>query len=163
MKSVSQLDSNGYFVGPAIADESPLEPGVVLLPAGCIDVPPFEVPAGKMAKWTGTDFVLEAIPTAEPAPVPPPPTPAQLKAEAEATIQLRLDTFARRRGYDSLLSACSYLTSSVPKFAAEAKVCLDARDATWIAANELLASVDPTNLPTIDQVVAAMPALVWPA
>jgi hypothetical protein len=34
-------------------------------------------------------------------------------------IQMRLDTFARSRGYDGILSACTYAASSVEHFARE--------------------------------------------
>lgn len=36
-KEVCQLDENGYFIGTTLAQESPLEPGVLLLPPDCID------------------------------------------------------------------------------------------------------------------------------
>lgn len=36
-KIVSQLDVDGFLVGPVVADESPLEPGVFLIPGGAID------------------------------------------------------------------------------------------------------------------------------
>lgn len=39
-KIVSQLGPDGYLVGPTVADESPLEPGVFLIPGGAIDRPP---------------------------------------------------------------------------------------------------------------------------
>ncbi|WP_184415285.1 DUF4376 domain-containing protein [Rhodocyclus tenuis] len=60
-KIVSQLDGDGFFVGAAIADESPLEPGKFLLPGGCIDVSPPDVPPGKAARWNGEGFVLSDI------------------------------------------------------------------------------------------------------
>lgn len=69
MKTVSQLDLNGYLVGSAIADESPLEEGVFLLPAGCIDLAPIDVPVGQLARFDGMGFVLEDMP--EPVPVAP--------------------------------------------------------------------------------------------
>lgn len=70
---ISQLDAEGYYIYPAEADESPLEPGVWLIPAGAIDVPPPEVPEGLRAKWNPdtSSFLLEVIP--EP-PQPDPPT-----------------------------------------------------------------------------------------
>lgn len=52
-KTSSQLDSDGYFVGVVIADESPLEPGVFLIPGGAIDLPPPEPLAGKRYRPNG--------------------------------------------------------------------------------------------------------------
>ena len=65
MKKVIQLDSNGYFVGFTLADPSPLEPDVYLLPANTIDAPPPDIPEGKRAKWCG-DWILESIPQLDP-------------------------------------------------------------------------------------------------
>ena len=39
-KQVVQLDDNGYYSGQTYADRSPLEPGVWLIPAGCVDTTP---------------------------------------------------------------------------------------------------------------------------
>jgi hypothetical protein len=82
MKQVVQLDINGYFVGVTEADESPLEPGVFLLPAGAIDVLPPIVPEGKRAKWEGA-WVFEDIPAPPPAP-PPLPDPELTYREKRA-------------------------------------------------------------------------------
>jgi hypothetical protein len=83
MKQVVQLDINGYFVGVTEADESPLEPGVFLLPAGAIDVLPPIVPEGKRAKWEGA-WVFEDIPAPPPAPPPlPDPEPTYREKRAE--------------------------------------------------------------------------------
>lgn len=49
-KIVSQLDSEGYFIAEVLADESPLEPGVFLLPAGCADIRGPELQPGECAK-----------------------------------------------------------------------------------------------------------------
>ena len=77
MKQAVQLDIDGYFVGITEADESPLEPGVFLLPAGAIDVLPPIVPEGKRAKWEGA-WVFEDVPS------PAPPLP-ELEPEPELT------------------------------------------------------------------------------
>ncbi len=69
-KLVCQLDADGYFVGMTVADESPLEPGVWLMPAHTVDVAAPEVPEGYRAEWSGANFDLEEIP-AEPEPEPP--------------------------------------------------------------------------------------------
>jgi hypothetical protein len=76
MKQVIQLDADGYFVGFTTADESPLEPGVFLIPAGAIDAPTPNVPEGQRAKWEG-QWVFEDIPQPEPEPEPEPLTPEQ--------------------------------------------------------------------------------------
>jgi len=60
MKQVIQLDANGYFAEVTEADESPLEPGVYLLPAGCIDVVVPTIPEGQKAKWDG-EWLFENI------------------------------------------------------------------------------------------------------
>jgi hypothetical protein len=65
MKKITQLDAYGYFVGPVIADESPLETGVYLIPANAIDAPLPDVPNGMVAKWSG-EWVFELIPEPEP-------------------------------------------------------------------------------------------------
>lgn len=65
MKQVIQLDAAGYFAGFATADESPLEPGVFLIPGGCIDVSAPAIPDGQRAKWDGA-WVFEGIPQPEP-------------------------------------------------------------------------------------------------
>jgi hypothetical protein len=69
MKQVIQLDAEGYFVGLTTADESPLEPGVFLIPAGAIDAPAPTIPEGQRAKWNGA-WVFEDIPQPEPEPEP---------------------------------------------------------------------------------------------
>jgi|GEM_PF-1846761 len=75
MKQVIQLDSAGYFAGFTTADESPLEPGVFLLPAGAIDAPAPAIQEGKRAKWDGC-WVIEEIPQ-PPKVLDPKPEPDQ--------------------------------------------------------------------------------------
>lgn len=89
-----------------------------------------------------------------------------------ASIQSRLDEFARTRNYDNILSACTYATSAVPKFKAEGQYCVQARDATWAAAYEVMDKVKAGNWPSngahqmpadIADIASALPSLVWPA
>jgi hypothetical protein len=78
-------------------------------------------------------------------------------------VQKRLDDFARTRGYDGVLSACTYATSTVPKFQAEGQYAVNARDAHWAACYAVLADVQAGGeLPTVEEVMGAMPALEWP-
>lgn len=67
-KLVSQLDRRGYFIGAVVADPSPLEEGVFLIPGGAVDVEPPTIPDGKDARWDGGwVFEVKAIPDNRPA------------------------------------------------------------------------------------------------
>jgi hypothetical protein len=87
-----------------------------------------------------------------------------LSAIVEAT-QARLDSFARTRNYDGMLSLCTYATSPTPRFAAEGQYGVEARDATWAKMYEMLAEVQdgtrpmPTGFADVEQ---ELPPLVWP-
>jgi hypothetical protein len=71
-KVVSQLDPQGYFLCTVIADESPLEEGVLLIPGGAVDVAPPDIAEGKRYRLdeTGNAWVAEDIPQPEAAPAP---------------------------------------------------------------------------------------------
>lgn len=88
MKQVSQLDQGGYFVGITVADESPLEPGVFLLPAGAVDAEPPTVPEGQRAKWNG-QWVFEDIPQPEPEPEPEPEPPEPTLEEQAEMLRMQ--------------------------------------------------------------------------
>lgn len=57
---VVQLDVQNYFAGMVDCEESPLEPGVFLVPAGCIEAEEPVIPAGHRAKWNN-GWVIEEI------------------------------------------------------------------------------------------------------
>lgn len=50
---VYQTDENGFYVGEVEATESPLEPGVFLIPGGCVEDAPPAVAAQQAAKREG--------------------------------------------------------------------------------------------------------------
>lgn len=78
-KIVAQIGADGYLVGPTLADESPLEPGVYLIPGGAIDKAlPVEMKPGKRY-WPLEDGWRE-----EDMPAPPQPDREQLLAAAQA-------------------------------------------------------------------------------
>lgn len=65
-KIVSQLDALGYFVTAVVADESPLEPGVFLLPAGAVDLsPPENLTPGKRYRPDGSAWMEDDAPKPE--------------------------------------------------------------------------------------------------
>ncbi|VVP01450.1 hypothetical protein PS862_02869 [Pseudomonas fluorescens] len=64
---VYQYDLAGLFVGATVADESPLEAGVFLMPARCTLLePPQGVPEGSWPRFNGQVWCL----VNRPAPVP---------------------------------------------------------------------------------------------
>lgn len=96
----------------------------------------------------------------KPDPLPPP----DIAGIVVAMVQSKLDEFARSRGYDDVLSACTYAASAVPKFKAEGAYAVQARDAHWGTCYQILADVQAGRraLPTVQQVLAELPPLVWP-
>lgn len=86
-------------------------------------------------------------------------------AEIKAAVQDRLDSFAQTRDYNSILSASTYATSAVTQFAADGQYCVTARDDTWGALYQMLNDYEAGNidLPTVDEALAQLPELAWPA
>lgn len=82
-----------------------------------------------------------------------------------AETQARLDAFASTRGYDGMLSLCSYAASAIPKFAAEGSYGVSARDATWATLYDILAEVEAGTRPIpagFEEIEPELPPLVWP-
>ena len=102
--------------------------------------------------------------TQYPLPVPLAPTLEELQTIFTAAIQDHLDSFARTRNYDGIMSAASYATSTVPKFRTEGQYAVEARDATWAKGYEILDAVlsGQRPMPTIEKVIAELPPLAWP-
>lgn len=93
------------------------------------------------------------------------PDPPSLQEQVVAATQERLDDFARTRNYDGILSACTYATSTAPKFAAEGQYAVQARDATWAALYALLGDVQAGTRPvpaSFADVESFLPVLAWP-
>lgn len=89
----------------------------------------------------------------------------QVISSLSAAIQQHLDAWAQTRGYDGILSACTYATSKVPRFKTEGQAAVNARDEVWSAAYTLLEEVQSgaKPMPTMDEVIATLPVLSWPA
>lgn len=65
----------------------------------------------------------------------------RLKASILASTQAALDAFAETRNYSGIMSACTYVSSTNPKFAAEGAYCVQLRDDTWAKLYTMLAEV----------------------
>jgi hypothetical protein len=103
--------------------------------------------------WNGTSFA--------PAPIPP----DQIKAEIMTATQQRLDTFAKTRLYDGVLSLCTYATSPNPKFQAEGQYGVEARDTTWATLYEIMEEVQAGTRPMpsgYSEIESELPVLQWP-
>jgi len=98
-------------------------------------------------------------------PAPPPENSdiSLLKEELVNIIQLKMDTIAASRGYDSILSLCSYATSTIPQFNREAAAGVVWRDQCWSLGYGILAEVlqGIRPIPTVEEVVAMMPEIDW--
>ena len=96
----------------------------------------------------------------------PQETPEQLQARYTQLAQDALDAFARTRGYDGIMSACSYAGSTDAQFAAEAAYCMALRDRTWRAGYGILDAVKAGEmpLPSEAEFLAMLPVAdaAWP-
>jgi hypothetical protein len=116
MKQVCQLNEAGYFTNITVADESPLEPGVYLMPAGCVDTSPPAIPEGHLAKWEG-QWVFEVIPEPEPAPPPKELTYAEKREREYPTMLDYLDGVVKgdQAQIDAYIAACLAVKAKYPK------------------------------------------------
>ena len=85
----------------------------------------------------------------------------QTKERYANMAQEALDTFAKTKGYDNIMSACSYAVSPDIQFAKEATYCILLRDATWHACYNIL---DSNQLPNEEEFLAMLPTATakWP-
>lgn len=90
----------------------------------------------------------------------------RIKQLATIHIQEQLDAFAQAKGYDNMLSATSYKDSTVVQFSTEASIAIAMRDQIWGSLYTYFESVlaGTTTVPaSIQDIMAALPALEWPA
>ncbi|MFY1867530.1 tail fiber assembly protein [Achromobacter xylosoxidans] len=91
-KIVSQLNSEGFYVGPVIADASPLEPGVFLMPGGAVDAePPEHLVAGKRYKLVVGRWMAEDMPRSDLPVQPESPGAEHLDLAARARRDVLLE------------------------------------------------------------------------
>jgi hypothetical protein len=79
--------------------------------------------------------------------------------------QNRLDTFAKTRNYDGILSLCTYVSDSNPKFQQEGQYGIIIRGETWTKLYEILAEVEAGTRPVpndYEEIEPELPQLEWP-
>lgn len=114
-----------------------------------------------LVKWEAARQVIDA-----PEPPAPAPTPEALFQSAIQATQQRLDDFAASRGYDGILSLCTYATDPDPVYAAEGQRGVTIRSTTWAALRAIQRGVMAGLRPmpaSWAEVEAALPPLTWEA
>jgi hypothetical protein len=91
----------------------------------------------------------------------------RLKLAILDAAQTQLNEFANTRGYDGIMSACTYATSTIPKFAAEGQYCVQLRDETWATLYGMLAEIEAGTRPlpeSFEDIAHELPlaTAVWP-
>lgn len=151
-----EIDPEGYFVcddplhqAPIWVAARPMQPCIAPRYVGGATNPATGERAGGAWAETGT-------PTVE--------SQEQAAARLTKTIQIRLDEIAAERGYDSILSLCSYATSTVERFRLEGQAGVVLRDQCWQLGYSVLAEVEQglRAMPTDEEALTMMPAMVWP-
>jgi hypothetical protein len=89
---------------------------------------------------------------------------ALMKARFQAAIEAHVNVTAHARGYHSDVSLASHVASTIPAWAAEATAFIAWRDAVWLHVFAQLALVESGDReePTIDGLIAELPAISWP-
>lgn len=145
MKQVVQLDENSIFAGVAFADESPLEEGVYLMPAGTVDAEVPETPEGHLARWNN-GWVFDAIPEPEAPPSEPDPTPEQVKAEAQRRITAIAPEWKQR---NLIAQAAILAEKGRANWTAEELAAWDAGSLVWVSivatrtVSDVIEAMDP--------------------
>lgn len=97
-------------------------------------------------------------------PPPPPPTESEIIASLTAAVQQHLDTTARTRNYDGILSLCTYATSLDPTFKCEGQAGVEWRDSVWRTSYQIMAEVKVGTraTPGSEELLSLLPEIVWP-
>lgn len=90
---------------------------------------------------------------------------AEFYQQMVVATQDYLDKFAQEKGFDNILSACTYATSLSPEFWAWGNYAVEARDSTWAKLKEIENDVRSGKRPTplsFEDIKEELPKLVWP-
>lgn len=91
--------------------------------------------------------------------------PAPEDIDYKSAVQALIDATARQRNYDGGVSLAGYATSTTPQWAAEAAAFIAWRDAVWayVYAQLVAIAAEQRERPRVDELVAELPAIAWPA
>lgn len=112
---------------------------------------------GKILRVVNGNLVLEDI-------VLPPKTQEEILSEYITLVQQYLDSTAKSRGYDGIISLCSYKGSTDAVFNKEGTAGVAWRDSVWRTCysirDEVLAGTR-TEIPTAESLISELPIFTW--
>lgn len=161
-KIVFQTNHECVLVGTCLADESPLEPGVWMIPGGCVELEPPPIPQGQQARYSSGAWLLEPIPlSAAEHQVEALPSESPTK-QAHQVVQAYMDQTAQLSGYESLLAAISYADEeAVPAFQEDGKRFRAWRSRVWayVFAEQAQAAEEPDRELSLYDLLMGLPEL----
>lgn len=89
------------------------------------------------------------------------PAQADIIAGYTQQVQNYLDTTAQTRGYDGILSLCTYATTSNATFTKEGQAGVIWRDAVWTKCYEILAEVQAGTREAPTDIISELPVMNW--
>lgn len=85
----------------------------------------------------------------------------ETKQDLIQEVQSFMDATALERGYDNIMSACTYATSTVQKYREEGQACVQWRDAVWSYCYEQLALFEEGKREIPTDIISELPAINW--
>lgn len=89
------------------------------------------------------------------------PTQEEIIAGYTDMVQAYLDSTARTRNYDNILSLCTYATSTNEKFRREGQAGVEWRDAVWAKCYEILAEIQAGTRGVPEDIISELPVMNW--
>lgn len=145
---------SGGFYDPAINHE---------IPADAVEVGQEEHASLMMAQAAGKSIVADA--DGRPIAIDPsPPTVEERQRALIDAVQRHMDAGAQARGYDGILSATSYATSTHPTFGPEGIAFRDWRDTVWAYCHQVRSEVEAGRraMPEAEDLIAELPVAKLP-
>lgn len=91
------------------------------------------------------------------------PTAKEIQQQLTAAVQRHMDTTVQTRGYDNILSACSYVNTGIERFDIEGATCRAWRSTVWDKCYAILAEVKAGTraVPSAEELISELPKLEW--
>lgn len=146
MQAYSYEPVTGIYCGPVVVDESPMEPGVYLLPAFSTDQQPPATQPNEIARFdreTGAWSVLPIEPAAPVEAEAPFQSVDSRTARMRAAVQAHADLTAQAYDFDDIGEAVTYADEpAVPRYQVQGKAFRAWRSVLWNAFDSLLAEIN---------------------